>query len=325
MIPAHAISKVGLDFLTEFSAEFNAAYVTAVEVDWAKRFGIFSGSGALKTVFMLALEGAGYVPRKGDDPMRDLGEVSLSCMPTPWVDGVKALATKVEASDFTGFNMAPGDMARAALRFPNKLAATMLESGNYIDLYREESPGGSTASTMGLFDNAHPVNIYDSSKGTFDNLRVPGTGMTTAWVEATKTRFRTKLGPSGARMGLEFNALLTPGARVEEARNIFEKDMVIEAIVEAGANVGGAAMPNRHKGTVEVIVCNDLTNADVVYPFDKKSSAKPWVTQMTPITQLMFDKTSDFYKHTLMLGLKFVFDAVCVGGIPVAIEKHTLS
>lgn len=311
--------------LNDFSSAFDAALALANPDTWAEQYGLPNTSNAIRTTYPLPISAAGYKERSGDDKLRALFERSMSMTNKEWYDGVEAPSDIVEAPDFIGWTTEPQRIALEAQRLPNTLIAAMLAANPLLDLYRYELPGGSVASTIHLFDNSHPVNILDNTFGTFDNDH-SFTAIDEAWVAATKLRFRQKKGPNGQPLGLRFDTLLVPSAREDEALDFFEQDTIIDALLNVAGTENVAAVPkrNRHKGTVRVVVCDELTSDNVIYPLCAASLARPWIVQSAgPVVEIRYDKTSDFWKNTGKLAVKYVKKMGVAAAMPHAIERHT--
>jgi hypothetical protein len=291
------------------------------------RLGLANSSKAIRTTYPLPISAAGYVEREGDDKLRGLYERSLSMSPKEWVDGVAEKASIIEAPDFIGWAGEPARIALEASRLSNTLVAAMLEGNPLLDFYRVDLPGGSVASTINLFSASHPVNIFDSALSTFDNDHI-GTAIDATLVTAAKLRFRQRKGPNGKPMGLRLTHMIVPPAREEEARDFFERDTLLQTVENAlgTENVGGVALNNRHKGTVEIVVADELTSDDVIYTIANAGRVFPWVIQDggSP-EEIRYDKDSDFYKNTGKIGVKYVLLAAAAAALPHAIERITLS
>lgn len=322
------VSRDAQQALNEFSTAFDAALAVADPDTWARRYGLVNSSRAIRTTYPLSISAAGYVERKGDDKMRKLYERSLSMKMKEWVDGIQEKRIIIEAPDFVGWMKEPANIAREGARQPQILVASVLEDNGYLDLYRQELPGGSVASAIRLFANNHPVNIFDSAFGTFDNMHTITGGFTSANVSAIKQRFRAKKGPNGKSMNLEFNTLLIPAALEEQARDFFEADVIATALknVAGTENVAAVANRNRYKGTVTPVVCPELTSDTIVYPLDANSLAYPWILQDGGAPEeIRFDTNSDYYKQTGLIGVKYVLQMGAAAALPHAIEQITLS
>lgn len=335
-VPYRMISRDAQVALTEFSQEFDAALVLGGITPWATDLGLSRTSKAPRTVFPIPISAAGYKVRGGDEKLRQLSERSLSLVTKQWYDGVEERADVIEAPDFVGWLKEPANIAAESLRLPNVLVADVLASNPYLDFYRYEAPGGSVASTIRLFASTHPVNIYKPSLGTFDNTYT-ATGINKALVEYLKKYFRTLKGPNGRPLGLKLGTLLVPPAREQEALDFFERDAMIEALTnKAGSeNVAAGVVKNRHYKTVNVVVGDELTgdlpsgatgSDNVLYALADGGTRFPWVVQDTGTPEeIRFDKTSDFYKNSGKVAVKFVKTVGVAAALPMGIVQITIA
>lgn len=334
--------------LTEFSSAFDKAFALGDVEQWAGMIGNMIVSDSIRTVFPLPLGAAGYKLREGDDKMRRLYERSMAMSPVEWVDGVKEKAKIVEvAGDWIGWASAPADMAAEALRHANVLVADMLAQNPYLDFYRVERPGGSTASARTLFASDHPFNVLDSSYGTFDNDWDDGdtvqdetvpTEINATLVKICRKHFRSICGPNGRPLGLRFAGFLIPAAHEEEAADAFKRDALLEALATGGtADYVGGVAPNRFFNT-PFIVGDELTgdlpsgssgDEDTIYAYATKQGGltpPPWVVQRGSTTEeIRYDKDSEMYKDSGFIGVKEVLSAAAAGALPHAIVRIDLS
>lgn len=327
--PYNLVSRDAQLALTEFSNEFEAAMSIADPDNlWANQYGLAYTSTAIATRFPIPLSAAGYVERKGDDRLRSLYERTLGVKPKEWVDGVQILKSILEAPDFVGWASEPTRIAREGIRQPNTLVAELLEANPLCDLYREENEGGTVLSTLHLFEAAnHLVNVVEPDLGTFGNITtVSGGSINAALIKILKAKFRARKGPNGKPMGLRFDTLVVPAAREEEAKDFFESDNLILAVLNGATTVGGVPTNNRHKGTVNVVVGDELTNADKLYALDSRSGARPWIIQTSGSPEeITYDESSDFYKDTGKVAKKYVLKMGVAAALPQAIELVDLS
>jgi hypothetical protein len=336
--------------LTQFSSDFDAAFAVGDVEQWAGMIGTVLVSDAIRTTWPIPLSTAGYKLRDGDDKMRRLYERSMSMTPLEWVDGVSEKARIIEADtgDFIGWLNEPAQMAQEAVRHPNVLVADMLASNPYLDFYRIDRPGGSVASAKGLFNATHPVNVLDTSFGTFDNdwgngdtvqgLTVPSE-INATLVKICRQHFRSIKRPNGTPLGLRFAGFLVPAAHEEEALDAFARDTIVDLVknVAGTENVGGAAMPNRFLNTA-VTVADELTGTlpsgatgddDVIYAYATKeggATPSPWVVQRSAAPeQIIYTKDDQLYKDAGLVGIKFVLQAAAAPALPHAIVRINLS
>jgi len=321
--------------LTEFSAAFDKALALGPVDQWSHRLGYYHLSNSIKTTFPIPISAAGYQKREGDLKLRSLFGRSLSIVPDQWQDGVAELLRKITAPDFIGWGTQPAEMAREAFRFGNVLVADVLVSNPLLDLYRIERAGGSIASTINLFADAHPVNILDDSYGTFDN-NLTGSAIDATLVKALRHHFRTMKGPNGRPLGLELSHLIVPPAREQEALDFFDRDTVVEVVqnVAGAENVAAVTQRNRHKG-VELVVADELIgdlpsgntgSDDELFAIGSSGRIPAWVLQDGGAPeQVVFDESDHLYKTTGKVAISYVLDAGAAGALPQGIAKVTLS
>lgn len=326
--PYNAVSHDAAQALTEFSSAFDRALVaTDPATTWAALYGYVHTTNAIKSTFPIPLDAPGYHEFKGDMKYRRLYERSLSMKTKTWQDGVEEYTKVIEAPDFIGWLNAPANMAREANRHPMKLVAAMLHANPLLDLYREEFDGGSVASTLHLFDNTHPYNILDTSVGTFDNDQA-AVEIGATMVEAVSLRFANRRAPNGERMGLRFNTLLVPAALSEVAKNFFEPDTLALAVMNAAGTevVGGIPRNNRYKSQVNVVICDELQDDNIVYALDATSTCSPWIIQTVGAPEeIRRDKDSDYWKSTLKVSIAYILEQAVAACLPHAIERITLT
>ena len=301
--------------LNEFSSAFAEALALADPVGWARQFGLVNSSRAIRTTYPIPVSAAGYRERKGDDKMRSLYEKSLSMSPIEWHDGVQALARVIEAPDFIGWAGEPGRIAREAARLPNTIVSAMLAANPTLEF-----------DGKALFASDHPINVFDVAGASFDNDSTTA-AINSAFFSDIKTRFRKRVGANGKRLGLQVTHLLVPPDLEQAARDALENDMIVTAVRNQADsdNVGGAATNNRHKGTVEIVVGDELEDTDVFYALDGSAGVFPWIVQDGGAPeQIAYDKASDFYKDTGKLGLKYVLTMATAAALPHAIERITM-
>lgn len=293
--------------LEEFSQDFAAA-LTQGDVDqWVKDNGLYKPSKALKTTFPVPVSAAGYAEFKGDIKYRELFQKSLELKPKTWQDGVAELASIIEAPDFIGWAGEPARIATAGLSLLNEIVAGLLES----------NPACWTGKDF--FASDHPVNVFDAAAGTFDNdITGAGTDPTTDNLALMKQNFRDIKGANGKPLGLRMTHLVAPAAQEEQWRDILEKDLVIETI---GTSFG--ATNNRHKGTVKLVIADELTDANKFYGLAlNKPGMYPWVVQdQGAPEEIRHDKTSHLYKTTLKVGVAYILRANGALALPHCVQR----
>lgn len=314
--PYQLVSRDAQRALEEFSEAFAMALAQSPVDQWAKELGFYFTSAALKTTYPIPFSAAGYVEFRGDVKYRTLLEKSLSLTPKTWQDGVAELASVIEAPDFIGWGQEPARIALAGDSLINEIVATLLEANGTLGLYADTEH-----SALTFFDDAHPFNIFETGLGTFDNdITGAGTDPTVDNLKSAKQRFREMLAANGKPLGLRMTHVMVPAAQEEIWKDLLEQDMLIQSF-DGGSTFG--AVDNRHKGTVKLIVSDELTNADQWYPLAlNKPGLYPWVTQDEGAPEeIRSDKDSSLYKEKLRVGVAYIKRANSALVLPHCIQR----
>lgn len=304
--PFNLISTDAQRALEEFSQEFAAALMQSGVEPWAKDLGLSRVSRALKTTYPIPVSAAGYKEFKGDVKYRALFQKSLELIPKTWQDGVSELASVIEAPDFIGWTEQPAAQAAAAMSLPNEIIAEALEA----------NPTSWTKKTF--FANDHPVNVFKSSAGSFDNLQ--SGSPTVDNLKTAKELFRKIKGANGKPLGLRMTHVLAPPAQEEEWRDILEQTVIIQT-KDAGTTFG--AVDNRHKGSVQLVIGDEFTSDANWYPLAlNKPGMFPWVVQDEGAPEeIRSDKDSSLYKTSLKVGVAYVLRGNGALALPHCVQK----
>ncbi len=319
-VPFLQVSGDAQRALEQFRLDFLTALSSAAPDAWATLYGLANTSTAIKTTYPLSISAAGYVEAKGDFQMRSMYERSLSMKTKTWTDGIAEYAKVIEAPDFIGWGDEPAKIAIEGARLPNQLVAAVLHANANLGLYADENLN--VASTIPLFSDVHPVNIFDTSFGTFDNDHAMTLG--TAGVAAMLTRWRQKKGPNGKPAGRRVTHWLVPAALEEPCRTFLSSDLMYNAILASGTNVNQVSN-NIYKGFIQLVVCDELLDDTLVYAIDAKGP-KPWIVQQAGAPEeIIYDRNSELYKSQFKLGIKYKLEANAAAALPHAIERITLT
>lgn len=329
-IPFEQVSKDAQTALTEFNESFMLALAQTPSEPWAAELGFSLVSDALRTKFPIPVSAAGYREFQGDIKYRSLFERSVDVIPRTWVDGVAELAKIIEAPDFIGWAGEPERMSMAALTLENELIGQLLASNpasweandGSISFLHSVDPAAPSFTA-----GKHPYNIFDPKIGGFDNDFTGATLPSHQNLQIAKTRFRRLLAANGKPLGLRLTHILAPPAQEEIWRNILEQDLIIQALPLTttpgdGSGTTFGAVNNRHKGTVKLVIADELggnytypdgsTGSDLKwYPLAlNKAGAWPWASQKGATPEVIIrDKSSDFYKSTLKVSYGSIIEA----------------
>lgn len=325
------VSRDAAAALTEFSSEFDQALELRGVNEWARKLGaclLINTSKAIKTTYPIPVSAAKYVLRAGDFVMRSLYEKSLDMSTYEWQDGFAELAKIIEAPDFVGWSGEPGRVAKKTLALPNKLVAAVLAgtatvpgAAAALDFYK-----GTAHSAKTLFSDTHPVNIFDASKGTFDNnLSVATAALNATYIGTLQNYFSTLLDPSGEFMGLALTDLIVPPSLEQTFRAILESDLMYNATLAGGSGTS-LTSNNIYKGAVNLIVAPELSGSTVFYAIDR--NGPPFAILQDgggAPEEIVFDKTSHMYQTTGKVGVKYVLSMACKAALPHAVAKITIT
>ncbi len=307
--------------LEEFSTEFYSALASADPDPWSTRFGLYKTSKAIRTTYPIPISAAGYVERTGDDRLRSLYTRSLSMYMREWVDGVEEHASIIEAPDFIDWNGEPARIAREAARLPNIIAATMLNANANLGFYKDRKT--EVDAGIPLFSSVHPVNVFDTSFGTFDNDH-SAAAIDATMMKAAMTRFRAKKGANGKVMGLRVTDMIVPGALEQAAKDFLESDLMYLALLDTGSNTQNTTN-NRFKGSVNLTVADELLSDTNIY-LVCNYGPKPWILQDSgAVEELRLDKSSDQYFRNGRVAIKYVKSCDSKGALPHAIERIAIT
>jgi hypothetical protein len=315
------------EMLTEYSREFDQAYALGEVTDWSNVGGLRVQTDALRIRYPIPLDAAGYKEFSGDDTFRELGSRTIEMESKLWQDGVAVNVRKLKAGDIAGYDKAPAAMATEALRHPNIMVAAMLHANPLLDLYTLKNDGGNVASTIRLFAGNHMVHLLKPGS-TFSNLLTfPAGGLSLAWAKAVSLHFATIPGPNGRPLGLRWTDLFVPALMIEEAKDFFSNDLIVQAIMNAAGteNVGGVMVKNRYAGTINVTVCDELADTDYIYPLALNKGMQtpwPWIVQVrgTP-EEKVWDESSEHCKDTGEVKIAYTLDMAAAAAMPHAIAR----
>ncbi len=312
------ISLDAVDFLRQFSTDFDQALALAEVTQWSKALGsavLVNSSNAIKTTYPIPVSAAGYTERKGDAKFRKLYEKSMSVTPREWQDGVHELARIIEAPDFIGWGSEPSRIAREAQRLPNILMAEMLEANPVLDFY-----AGTAHSAKTLFHASHPCHVFGEVSDTFDNDlgSLGSTGGISELLKAMREHFRSILGPNGKPMGRRLTDVVVPPQLEEEYFEFLNSDLMYAAHLAQGDNTQ-ITTRNLYKGSVNLVVSDELTDDDQVYGIDRNGPAFAVLQDGGAVREITFDKDSDMFKRTGMIAMSFELTAAASAALPHSI------
>ncbi len=125
-------------------------------------------------------------------------------------------------------------------------------------------------------------------------------------------------------MGRKLTDLIVPASYEEKAKQFLESDLMYNATLAGGSGTN-LVSNNIYKGAVNLIVSDELTVDLVVYAIDRNGPAFAILQDGGSPEEIVYDKTSDMYKDTGMVGVKYVKQLAAGAALPHSVAKYTLS
>lgn len=351
-IPYQQVSRDAARALEEFSDQFRNALVLADPQGWDDYGLSYTLANAAGTVtFPLPIDAAGYKEFKGEIKYRRMYTRSMSFRTKQWFDGVEEFVRVIESDQFNGWMQAPANMARAWKQLPLDLLAGLLQGsdpvtnapaayvGPLLDLYKDRD--SNTASTINLFADVHPCNVFDSAYGSFDNLR------TTTHADIANGNFYKDLaayaasvrGANGKPLGITVSGskILNPTSLTHEFKAYLENDNLITAISNAGVLnatsgvVAAAQRKNLAFGQLQAVEVKEFSIAngwDQVFfvVLGGAPELYPWVALADSAPEeSLFDKSSEFCKETKRVKVNYVGNANVGAAMPHRIVRYQIT
>lgn len=162
----------------------------------------------------------------------------------PFEMTVKVPRDNVEDEQLGTFSAMFEMMGRAAAKWPDDVLATAIKAGGTA-LAFDGQP---------FFHASHPVDMDDSSKGTYSNDKT-SFSLTSDNYGTARAEFRSRLNDAGKPMGLRPNLLVVPPQLEDTAKRILETDLLARSV-----SGGVAADNNIHKGTASILTIEELAD-----------------------------------------------------------------
>jgi len=172
-----------------------------------------------------------------------------------------------------------------------------------------------------FFATDHPVNLVDTSRSTYSNLKT-SKALTYANYVEQRAAFRVQKGPNGQPMGLMPDTLIVPPELEETARSIVGATNVIQVF---GSNTAAAARENPMQGTARVVVLEELSGYSLgsttwylaqtgraVKPFIFQERKAPMFVSRTNLTDdNVYEKNEFQYGVDARAGFGYSFPFLC--------------
>jgi hypothetical protein len=227
------------------------------------------------------------------------------------------------------------------------IADMLTDTTRYLDFYRDVKPGGVTALSKTLFDDAHPFNVLKTAVGTFDNDWDDGdtvqgdtvpTEINKVLIAQLRKHFRSIKGPNGRPMGLRLSGLIIPPKWEENALDVTTLGTAVTVVQNAAGteNVAAVTQDNRYRG-LQVQVADELVgdlpsgnsgDEDTIYAVASRGAGlapPPWVVQEGRMKEIVYDESDAKYKDEGKVGVKRIQEWAAEPCLPHAIVRIDLS
>ena len=162
-------------------------------------------------------------------------------------------------------------LGEAAKKWPDVQLAAFLEAGESTAHY----------DGVNFFSATHPVDLFDSSKGTYSNYYTGGSAkpLSAANYQAVRAAMAQTKGEGGRILNVLPDLIIVPPALERTALTLVNADM-IPGDAATGASSNTAPVSNILKGSAQVLVVPELTSDTTWYLACTKKPVKPLLFQL---------------------------------------------
>ena len=280
-------------FFTQLDVSLQRGY-TMVETYWQKFSYLSMSATERKTYAWL-----GQLPsmRKwvGEKQILNIAARSYEVANADFEQTVGLDRNKIDDDEFGVFSQWAETQGQAIARFPDEQMTAWLIAGTTNTCYDGQF----------FFDTDHPVNLDDSSFGTYANL-LTGTPLTQRNYGVAKAAMRSFQGESGKSLQVKPTVLMVGPGLEQTAKEIIKATSIAQVF---GSNTAAAAPENVFKGDVELVINEYLTadTANAWYLFSTdRIQPLIWQVRKAPIRIPLVDPTAPnvFNNRTYIYGVE---------------------
>lgn len=172
------------------------------------------------------------------------------------------------------FNMSLDMLGMQAKLWPDTILVDMLQNGH------------TAGAAYGCYDGQpyysanHPINIDDSSAGTYSNYSSTGMALTAANFNAVRSAMIAWKGEDGRPLGVMPNLLVIPPLLEVAARQILQSTFIAPAVA-VGQNAASTVQSNVLTGMADILVHPYLSGQDTTwYLMDTRFPIRPFIWQL---------------------------------------------
>jgi phage major head subunit gpT-like protein len=271
------------DLLTGFKTIYQDAY-GASEPFWEKLATLVPSNDKMETYGWMT-----KLPRMrewvGERIVQNAESKAYTLLNKPYELTLELDRDEIEDDRYGVYNPVVSEMGNQAARWPDDLIAAVLQNGT---------------SELAFDDKAFFANDHSFGGNTVDNL-FTGTALTAANYATVRQTMLAYKGEDGKPLGVKPNLLVVPPQLEDEAKDILEVDLQINA-------AGTAAGTNKYKGTASILMLPELANEPTVwYLLDVSRAIKPFVFQQRKAPEFVSkDSLTDdnvFWKKKFVFGV----------------------
>lgn len=225
-------------FFTQLDVALQRGY-QKVDTYWQK-YCYLSMSGSERKTYAWLAQLPGMRQWIGEKQVRNISARTYEVTNGDFEETVGLDRNKIEDDQFGIFTQWAEVQGQAVARFPDEQMTTALINGTTNTCYDGQY----------FFDTDHPVDLDDSSKGTYANL-LTTTPLTQANYAAAKAAMRSFKGESGKSLQIKPTVMMVPPSLEQKAKEIIKATSIAQVF---GSNTAAAAPENVFKGDVELVV-----------------------------------------------------------------------
>lgn len=232
-------------FFTQLDVALQRGY-QKVEQYWPK-FCYLSMSGSERKTYAWLAQLPSLRPWIGEKQVKNIAARTYEITNGDFEETVGLDRNKIEDDQFGIFTQWAEVQGQALARWGDEQNTTNLINGTTTLCYDGQF----------FFDTDHPVDLDDSSKGTYANL-LTSTPLTQKNYAAAKAAMRSFQGESGKSLQVKPTVLMVGPKLEQTAKEIIKATSIAQVF---GSNTAAAAPENVFKGDVEIVI-NEYMTAD---------------------------------------------------------------
>jgi len=235
----------------------------------------------------------------GERVVQNLTNHSYAIANKPWEWTVGVDRDDIEDDNLGVYTLPVQEGGEEFAKHPDDLILQLMQEGESTLCFDGQN----------FYDTDHPVDMYDSSKGTQSNYEASGYPLTQANLLAVLAKMMGYKGEDGRPLRVNPNVLTVGPANMANAKALLESDLLLQAVrnLAGTENVAAAAASNITKGILELDVIPELVgDGDAWYVSDTRKAIKPWVYQVrrAPVIVARVDLRDDnvFWQKEFIFG-----------------------